>query len=79
MSRITRLGQKELRYIIREFAELERLLRLAKKGVAEKAQLESQRILKSLERGLHREERVEYRLARNFLRFSLGRARTLAG
>src|SRR3989344_3611611 len=68
MSTITRLADKELRFIIREFVELHDLLRLAKAEARSATQIEAQRLLRLLERGLRKEERVEYHAAKNFIR-----------
>ncbi|MFH1276096.1 MAG: hypothetical protein ABIH82_03215 [Candidatus Woesearchaeota archaeon] len=78
MVNITRLADKELRYIIREFVELEKLLSLSKKEVKADSSQECQRLLVLLKRGLRKEERVEYRAAKNFtkLRKAVVRARS---
>ncbi|MBI2112551.1 hypothetical protein HYT52_03390 [Candidatus Woesearchaeota archaeon] len=76
MVNITRLAKKELRFIIREFIELERMLKLAKKGESAVPQ-ECQRLLKLLQKGLRTEERIEYYSARQF--FKLRKAIVRAG
>ena len=68
MPNILRLAEKELRFIIREFIELENLLKLAKEEGLARSQQEAQRLLVSLKKGLRKEERVEYHAARRFLK-----------
>ncbi len=72
--KIRSLEKGQLRYLVREFLELTKLLDSSKKiEVQQKAKL----FLKKLDIGLAKEERVEYKLAKNFerLRKAVIRAR----
>ncbi len=73
--RLTSLEKGELRYLIREFLELHRLLEKAK-GL--EVQAEAKNLLKKLEKGMAVEERIEYKQAKNFdrLRKAIIKARS---